>query len=294
MEWLRVREDGVYVDCTAGSGGHSERIAQVLRNGRLIALDCDPSSVEIAKRRLSVFSNVTVVHRNYGELAEVLETCGAGRVDGVLIDAGVSSMQLDDPARGFSFQEKGPLDMRMDATQGISAAEYLATIRESDLTQVLRAYGDVGPARRVARSIIQRRKARRLKTTRDLAEAVGEALPFVQGMPDETRTVFQAIRVAVNDEFRQLEAGVLQAVEALAPGGRLVVITFHSGEDRIAKNVLRDASHERRECFPDGRLRERIPPRLRLLTARPVQPGAAERQANPRSHSAKLRAAERL
>jgi len=295
LDWLAVRPEGVYVDCTAGAGGHAEQIARRLTTGRLIALDRDPHAVALSRERLARFPQATVLHRNYGELTAVLRELAAGPVDGVLIDAGVSSMQLDDPARGFSFQEEGPLDLRMDATAGPTAAEFLARITEHDLARLLREYGDVGPAQRIASAIVSRQRAGRMRTTADLAEAVQEALAFVtRGMPAEVRTVFQALRIAVNEELRWLETGLMQSIEALAPGGRLVVIAFHSGEDRIVKNVFRAAGRPRRERYPDGRTRSVTEPVLKILTRRPVTPGAAEIAANPRARPAKLRAAERL
>jgi 16S rRNA (cytosine1402-N4)-methyltransferase len=248
----------------------------------------------LARERLAEYSNVTVLHRNFGELAEVLKEFGIDRIDGALIDAGYSSMQLDDAQRGFSFQEEGPLDMRMDRTAGPTAAQWLAEVSEPELARVLREYGDVGPARRIARAIHRRRDSQGLRTTRDLVEAVADALDFVHGMPEETRTVFQAVRMAVNDELRWLEAGLRAGLEVLAPGGRIVVISFHSGEDRIVKNTFRAASRVQRELYPDGRVRARIPARIRILTPKPVQPGPEEVRNNPRAHSARLRAVEGL
>ncbi len=295
LEWLRVRPQGTYVDCTAGAGGHAEAIARQLCGGRLIALDRDPEAVERARERLAVYPTVQVFHRNYDELAQILAELGIRHIEGVLIDAGVSSMQLDDPARGFSFQQDGPLDMRMDPTSGLSAAERLAQMNEGELARVLRDYGDVGPAQRIARGILGRARAGRLSTTKDLRDAVAEALSFVRGVPDETRTVFQAIRILVNDELRRLEAVLRgQILPALSPEGRVVVITFHSGEDRIVKNVFRDASRPRRLFRPDGRLEREEPPMAAVLTPKPIEPDEAECRANPRAKSAKLRAAERL
>lgn len=295
LEWLRVLPQGTYVDCTAGAGGHAEAIARQLSGGRLIALDRDPAAVELARARLVRFPAAQVLHRNYDELAQVLMELGIRHIEGVLIDAGVSSMQLDNPARGFSFQHDGPLDMRMDPTTGLSAAQYLAQVDEAELVRVLRDYGDVGPARRIARGIHARARANRLATTADLREAVSESLDFVHGTPEEIRTVFQAVRIAVNDELRRLEATLReQIVPALAPGGRVVVIAFHSGEDRVVKNALREASRPRRTFRPDGRLEKQEPPLLRVLTPKPIEPDQAECRANPRAKSAKLRAAERL
>ncbi len=294
MEYLAVRPKGVVVDCTAGLGGHSALIAAALEGGRLIALDRDPASVATVQDRLSSFQNVTVLHRNYGCLRAVLDELHLERVDGVLIDAGLSSRQLDDPERGFSFQESGVLDMRMDTSAGMTAREYLARTPEAELGRILKEYGDVRPARRIAAALVRRREANRLVTTEDLAAAVAEALPFVSGCPDETRTVFQAIRMAVNEEIRWLETGLEQAVDALAPGGRLVAISFHSGEDRLVKNVLRAAAHPRLELTPDGRVKSRWPARLKVLTPKPVTADGTEIGQNPRARSARLRAAVRL
>ncbi len=294
LDGLRIREGGTYVDGTVGGGGHASLIAEALTGGRLIAMDRDPESVARAQARLARFPGVTLLHRNYGELAEVLRELGIGFVDGILIDAGLSSIQLDDPRRGFTFQEEGPLDMRMDTSQGLTAAQYLSHVREDELAETLRSYGDVGPARRIARAIVKRSKSGAMKTTRDLADAVSESLDFVHGMPEETRTVFQAVRIAVNEEYNWLEAGLRQALDVLAPGGRLAVIAFHSGEDRIAKRVLQDVSRTKEILWPDGRVRERLAPVVRVLTPKPVQADAEEIRFNPRAHSARLRVAERL
>ena len=295
MAWLNVRAGGTYVDCTVGLAGHAARIAKALKGGRLIALDRDPASVALACERLDPFHKVTVLHRNYGDLGAVLDEVGVEQADGILIDAGLSSRQLDDPDRGFSFQKEGPLDMRLDPTSGPTARERLATISEPELARVLKAYGDVGPARRIAAAIVRRRGGRGLETTKDLAEAVAEALPFVrERLPEETRTCFMAIRVLVNEELRWLETGLEQAIDALAPAGRLVVIAFNSNEDGIVKRVLRNAGRPRHERYPDGRTRAVHAPRLAVLTRRPVRPSAQEVRENPRASSGRLRAAQRL
>jgi len=294
LHWLGIRPDGIYVDGTAGAGGHSALIAARLEGGRLLALDRDPSAVALAAERLKPWPSAEAVHANYGEMAAVLAARGIDAVDGVLIDAGVSSMQLNEAERGFSFQNDGPLDMRMDPSRGESARDYLGRVTEAELVETLRGYGDVGPVRRIVRAILERRGDNRLETTKDLAAAVTEGLAGGRGLPDETRPVFQAIRIAVNEELRWLRTGLEQAVSVLRPGGRLVVLTFHSGEDRIAKTVLREASRKRNVLRPDGRTERVEPPRLRVLTPKPVSASPEEVAANSRSKSAKLRAGERL
>ncbi|HOD49853.1 MAG TPA: 16S rRNA (cytosine(1402)-N(4))-methyltransferase RsmH [Candidatus Hydrogenedentes bacterium] len=294
VAWLDIREDGCYVDCTAGAGGHSERIAARLRGGRLLAIDRDPLAVEITRRRLEGYAQAEVVHGNYAELCELLRGYGLETVDGVLIDAGVSSMQLDRPERGFSFQEDGPLDMRMDTSGGISAAGLLAEQTAETLAKLLRAYGDVRFPGRIARSVVERRDHGKLNSTRELADAVRDAVPRKALANDEVRQVFQAVRIAVNDELGSLDRGLHAAMRVLGEGGRLVVIAFHSGEDRIVKRFLQDQSRAHRVLHVDGRVKEVVPPLLRVLTKKPVVPDVDEVRANPRAHSARLRAAERL
>ena len=295
LEYLRIQEDGVYVDCTAGAGGHSALIAERLsEKGTLIAIDRDPVAVTLTRERVKSFPQVQVVRGNYQDLAARLAQCGITELDGVLIDAGVSSMQLDDPERGFTFQETGPLDMRMDPEAGASAAEYLERVEESELARILREYGDLKRAKRIAHAICRRRDAAPLETTKDLADVVAEVFDFVQGTPEETRTVFQAIRIEVNEELQGLESVLYQAIDMLRSGGRLVCITFHSGEDRIAKSVFRAAAQKRRALHPDGRVKEVLPAVVKVLTRKPVRPTREEIRANPRARSAKLRAAEKV
>ena len=281
------------MDCTAGAGGHSAALAERLGTGRLIALDRDADAVAAARARLAAYPQATVLHRNYGELAAVLSELGIAAVDGVLLDAGCSSMQLDTGFRGFSFQEEGPLDMRMDRSRGPTAAELLSTVDVPELAAILKDFGDVRPAKRIAQVLVERGRQGRLRTTQDLRDAVAEALPFVQGMPEETRTVFQAIRMAVNDELRWLEEGLRQAIAVLAPGGRLVAIAFHSGEDRVVKRVFREASRKHRALAEDGRVTAVHPARVVELTPKPERPSAAEVAANSRAASARMRVVEK-
>jgi len=293
LAYLRVRPDGHYVDATAGAGGHSALIAEQLTSGRLIAVDRDPSAVALASKRLKKYKQARVVQGNYGNLGQILADEGLANVDGVLIDAGVSSMQLDEAGRGFSLQEEGPLDMRM-TPEGTTAATFLSTLSVEELRDILKKYGDVPKARRIAKAILARRNANTLNTTSDLREAVAEGLGITKKTPDEAYQVFQAIRIAVNDELRWLDMGVEQAVHHLNPEGRIVVISFHSGEDGVVKKVLKKYSKKRHELKPDGRIERVIPPELRLVTKRPVTPTEAEIRENPRARSAKLRAAEKL
>ena len=294
MHWLAVRPDGIYVDGTAGAGGHSALIAAQLKDGLLLALDRDPAAVAMASERLAPFPQARVRRANYADLAAPLAELGRGLADGILIDAGCSSMQIDDAARGFSFQEDGPLDMRMSPDTGESAAERLRRLPAGEIETLLRTYGDVGPAGRIAASIKEFARTGRLETTKDLVKAVQAALPFISKVPDEVRTVFQAVRIAVNDELGALHNGIAAAIDCLNPGGRLVVIAFHSGEDRVVKQAMRAASRRVRTLAPDGRVQSVAPPRLTILTPGPVAADAGECLRNPRAKSAKLRAAEKL
>ncbi len=293
LDYLEIKEDGTYVDCTAGAGGHSESIARCLTGGRLIAIDCDEDAIRLATERLKMYRQAQVVRGNYSELKTILASLGIATVEGILIDAGVSSMQLDTPFRGFSFQREGPLDMRMNTDVGETAETVLATIDEVELARILRENGDLSRPKRIASAICARRDGGRMKTTQDLAAAVSEAFPYVTGVPEEVRTVFQAIRMEVNQELPRLETGLHQAIDVLGAGGRLVVISFHSGEDRIAKRVLRDASRKQEYRSPDGRVLETIPPTLKRLTRKPICASEDEIRANPRSRPARLRAAEK-
>lgn len=294
LDYLAIRPDGIYVDCTAGAGGHSSLIAERLDGGRLIALDQDPLAVEMASARLVRYSGCEVVHARYDSLDAVLAERGVRGVDGILLDAGVSSMQLDRAERGFSLDRDGPLDMRMNPTTGLSAARWLASTDEGGLAEALRAYGDVGPAKRIAKVIKARSLAGRMSRTLDLVEAVSEALDFVQGTPDETRTVFQAVRIAVNDELKVLRRALEKGVQELNSDGRFVVIAFHGTEDGVVKDVFRALSRKRLERYPDGRTKSETPPLARLLTRKPVTPTADEVRENSRAKSARLRAVARV
>lgn len=293
LRLLQIVADGTYVDATAGAGGHAARIAALLPGGRLIAVDRDPQAVALASARLQGHACATVIKANYSELQKILSGLGITAVDGILLDAGVSSVQLDTPERGFSLQSDGPLDMRMDTTGDVDAATWLAQARVDEIESVLRAYGDVAPAGRIARVIAARCREQRMERTSDLVAAVREALDFVSADPEEIRTVFQAVRIAVNEELKHLEQGLRQAAQLLAVRGRLVVISFHSGEDRVVKQVFRELTRPAIRLHPDGRVREKTAPAFRLVLPKPLTPGEEEIRANPRSKSAKMRVIER-
>lgn len=292
VDGLKVRADGVYVDCTFGRGGHSREIlARLGRRGRLIALDRDPAAIaargEIDDERLQL------THSNFGRLREVLQEYGAPPVDGILLDLGVSSPQLDDAARGFSFRADAPLDMRMDTSRGVTAAEWLAGADEREIREVIRNYGEERFAKQIAAAIVDARTRSAFATTRQLAGIVAQVVRTREpGQNPATRT-FQAIRIHVNQELEELTLALPQCVELLAPGGRLVVISFHSLEDRIVKRFLR--GHSQPPQLPKRlpvRAAELPQPKLRLI-GRMQRADAAEVAANPRARSAVMRVAER-
>lgn len=292
---LNLRPNGVYVDGTFGRGGHTAAILEGLGpHGRLLALDRDPDAARWAAQQFGDDPRFTFIQTPFRRLATVLEEQGClGQVNGILLDLGVSSPQLDDAERGFSFRRHGPLDMRMDPLAGVSAADWLNRIGEAELDQVLVEYGEERFHRRVARAIVSARRQTLLTTTTQLATLVAAVVPTREpGRHPATRT-FQAIRIAVNDELGELQAALPQAVSALAAGGRLAVISFHSLEDRMVKQFLREQAKGRELPLglpvmgkPEGQT-------LRLI-GRAIRPGAAEATANPRAHSATLRIAERL
>jgi 16S rRNA (cytosine1402-N4)-methyltransferase len=279
LEHLEPSRGGLFIDCTVGLGGHARAL---LEGGasRLIGLDRDPAAVEAARSALNGFGDrVEVVHEDYRRLNAVLDERGVTNVDGVLVDLGVSSMQLDAPDRGFSFRQDAPLDMRMDTTAGPTAAEAIREVDERTLADVIYEFGEERHSRRVARAIVAARAQAPIETTGRLADIVRRAIPRkgYSRIDPATRT-FQAIRIWVNRELEGLDAFLGDAARRLAVDGRMAVITFHSLEDRIAKHTLRALQSE-----DFG---------LRIRTKRPVVPGEAEIERNPRARSAKLRAAE--
>ena len=291
VDALALRPEGIYVDGTFGRGGHSRPILERLGpRGRLIALDRDPQAVEAAREvRDARFS---IVHTAFSALAQALDAQGAAQAQGMLFDLGVSSPQIDDPARGFSFRADGPLDMRMDTTQGQSAADWLAAASEAQLREVIGGYGEERFAKQVAAAIAAARRNAPIRTTRELADLVGAAVRTREPGQDPATRTFQALRIFVNRELEEVSLMLPQAVERLAPGGRLAVIAFHSLEDRIVKRFLLSCA---RPVLPrDLPLRaSEMPQALLTILGKPMRPSAAEIAANPRARSAVLRVAER-
>lgn len=291
VDALAIRPDGAYVDATFGRGGHSRLILDRLGpRGRLIALDKDAQAVAAAKRISD--ARFCAVHASFEELAEVLERLGLEGVDGVLLDLGVSSPQLDDAARGFSFRRDGPLDMRMDTSRGQTAAQWLATASEAEIREVIRDYGEERFAKQIAKAIVAARQRQPVVTTGQLAAIVGAAVRTREKNKDPATRTFQAVRIHLNQELAHLSLALPQILDLLTPGARLAVISFHSLEDRIVKRFMRDAARADVPIRLPLRARELPQPRLRLI-GKPVRPSAAETAANPRARSATLRVAER-
>ncbi|RIL10767.1 16S rRNA (cytosine(1402)-N(4))-methyltransferase [bacterium] len=290
---LRPHAGGRYVDGTLGGGGHARAILEASApDGRLLGLDRDPAALARARERLAPFgARAVCVHASFGDLGAVADGHGFTPIDGVVLDLGFSSDQLDDPARGFSFQAAGPLDMRLDPGAPVRAADLVNDLPEDALADLLYRYGDERRSRRIARAIVA---SRPVETTTELAAIVARAAGGRAGRIHPATRTFQALRIAVNGELDALTDVLPQVVDRLVPGGRLAVISFHSLEDRIVKHALRD---EARDCLcppelPVCRCDHRA--RLRLVTRRPIEPSAAEVLANPRARSARLRVAERL
>lgn len=297
LEYLQPTRGGRFIDATFGGGGHSRAILDASApGGTLLALDADPAAIARGgSLRAEYGRRLSIVHGNFRDIASLARRAGFAQVDGILIDLGLSSFQLDEPARGFAFRFSGPLDMRFDPAQPMSAAEIVNTWPEQDIVRLLFDFGEEPKARRIARAIVTERSGSIIETTDRLAAVVERAVGGRRGQAihPATRT-FQALRIAVNGELDALRQALDGATDLLAPGGRLVVIAFHSLEDRIVKTFFRT---EASDCIcPPG-----IPvcicghqARLRVLTGRPVRPTDEEERVNPRSRSARLRAAERL
>ena len=297
LQWINTRSDGVYCDGTLGGGGHSEAILKASGGTAVLyGIDRDKTAIAAASERLKKYPGFHALRGNFHDGKELLREAGAGLLDGVLLDLGVSSPQLDTPERGFSYHADAPLDMRMDRSRGMTAAEFLNTVDEREIARVIREYGEEKWAARIAKIICEHRKEKPLETTFDLVDAVDAAIPKAVRRKDDghpARRTFQAIRIAVNDELAPLEQALKDFTDCLKPGGRICVITFHSLEDRIVKNCFRSLEHPC-ICPPKAPIctcgRK---PSVKVLAGGAVAPTAEETERNPRARSAKLRVAEK-
>lgn len=292
---LRVREGGRYLDATFGRGGHTAAILErVGEQGRVVAIDRDPQAIRAGHERFAAERRLTLVHSPFSELMRVVMEMGlVGRFDGVLLDLGVSSPQLDDALRGFSFAHDGPLDMRMNDSSGMTAAAWLAKVPEHELARVIREFGEERFAKRIARAIVQSRNVQPITRTTQLAEIVANAVPTREpGKHPATRT-FQAIRIQVNHELEEIETALSGTLAVLAPGGRLCAISFHSLEDGLVKRFMQQQSQEDPIYAGLPMVPEHARPKLTRV-GRAVHPSAAEVASNPRARSAIMRVAERV
>jgi 16S rRNA (cytosine1402-N4)-methyltransferase len=294
IEGLNVNPNGIYVDGTAGGGGHSSEILKCLTSGRLICIDQDPDAISTLTERFKKNENALIVKGNFADIKELLEQRGVFRVDGVLLDIGVSSHQLDTSERGFSFHEDAPLDMRM-SQKGATAADLINSLPYDELKKIIYDYGEEKYAPSIAKGIVESRQQKPIETTLELAEIVKSNVPQkVRRDGHPARKTFQAIRIEVNSELEGLDQAVRDFVKVLKPGGRLAIITFHSLEDRIVKNVFADLA-KGCECPKDfpvcvcGKT-----PQVKLITRKPVIAGEKELKENNRAHSAKLRVLEKI
>lgn len=296
VDALAVKPEGVYVDGTLGRAGHSREIAKQLTTGRLIAIDRDAAALEAAPGRLGpLMDKVTLLHGNFADLDSLLDSAGEDKVDGLLFDLGVSSPQLDDETRGFSYWKDAPLDMRMDTSAPLTARDVVNEWPQEELKRILRDYGEERYAAQIAAKVVKRREERPIETTLELADLIRSAMPAaaLREKQHPAKRSFQAIRIAVNDELAAIPQMLEQALERLNPGGRLAVITFHSLEDRPVKAAMQSWA-KGCTCPPD------FPvcvcgnkPKAKLITRKPILPGEEELNANPRARSAKLRVAEK-
>ncbi|GED30615.1 16S rRNA (cytosine(1402)-N(4))-methyltransferase RsmH [Brevibacillus centrosporus] len=295
---LNIRPGGIYVDCTLGGAGHSSLIAsQLTEGGRLIAIDQDDWALDNARERLSAYMDrVTLVKSNFRHIKDIVSDLGLDGVDGVLFDLGVSSPQLDEGERGFSYNADAPLDMRMDQQAALTAYDIINEWEEEEIAKVIWEYGEEKFSRRIARQIVQYRAKQPVQTTGELVELIKEGIPAAARRtgPHPAKRTFQAIRIAVNDELNAFKEAVADAISVLRPEGRVSVITFHSLEDRICKQVYQELS---KGCtcppsFPICACGNKAT--VKVITRKPILPSAEELEANPRARSAKLRVAEKL
>ena len=297
LDGLNIKPDGIYVDGTLGGAGHSTQIAKRLTTGRLIGIDRDPVALKAAGERLAPYAkNVTLIHSNFCEIATVLKDLGISGVDGILLDLGVSSPQLDDSSRGFSYMADAPLDMRMNAQDVLDAKQVVNAWSQEELKRILYTYGEERYAPQIAAAICRRREEKEIETTLELVDIIRNAMPpaALREKQHPAKRSFQAIRIAVNDELGSVEKVMADAIPVLNPGGRLAVITFHSLEDRIVKTAMTAAS---RGCtcppsFPVCVCGKK--PQVKLISRKPIVATQQELDVNPRSRSAKLRVCEKI
>lgn len=295
LDGLAIKPDGIYIDATFGRGGHSgEILSQLGEQGRLIAFDRDPQAIEAAKR-FTDDKRFTIVHSPFADMAEVIESMSlTGEIDGVLMDLGVSSPQLDDAERGFSFLRDGPLDMRMDTSRGQSAAEWLAEADEQDITQVIKEFGEEKFGKRIAHAIVNERKVNPITRTSELVRIIDQAMPVKDKFKHPATRTFQGIRIYINAELEQLRVGLKAATAILKPKGRLAVISFHSLEDRLVKRFMKEQS--KGKAVPHGlplTQQEIDADKVLSLIGKAIKPGEDELAVNVRSRSAVLRVAEK-
>ncbi len=297
IDALNIKPDGIYLDGTLGGAGHSSQIAQRLTTGRLIGVDRDTVALEAAKQRLAPWMDrVTLVHSNFSEIASILDDLGLDKIDGMLFDLGVSSPQLDDGSRGFSYMADAPLDMRMNREDGLTAYHVVNEWPREELRRILFDYGEERYAPLIAAAIERKRAEKPIETTMELVDIIRSAMPpqALREKQHPAKRSFQAIRIAVNDELGSVDRMLAAAVDRLNPGGRLAVITFHSLEDRIVKSAMNQASKgctcppEFPVCVCGNK------PKVKVLTRKPIVSGKEELDENPRARSAKLRVAERV
>ncbi len=297
VDELAVKEDGIYVDCTLGGAGHSEKIAKQLTTGHLYCFDQDEVALQAAKERLAPYADrITFIHSNFKYLKLSLRTYGVKRVDGVLYDLGVSSPQFDTPERGFSYRFDAPLDMRMDQNSPLTARDIVNDWPYEELVRIFFRYGEEKFAKNIARKIEQRREEQPIETTGELVELIKEGIPAAKrrtgGHP--AKRVFQALRIAVNDELGAMEKSIQEALEMIQIGGRVAVITFHSLEDRLCKTMFREVSAQP-DLPPNFPIvPEHLKPNYRLVNRKPIAPSEEEVEANRRARSARLRVIERV
>jgi 16S rRNA (cytosine1402-N4)-methyltransferase len=295
IDGLNIKPDGIYVDGTMGGAGHSKEIVKrISKNGLLVGIDRDEEAICVAKERLKEFPNVQFIHDNHDNIKEILENLNIPKVDGILLDLGVSSYQLDERNRGFSYMGEGDLDMRMDQTQSLTAKDVVNNYSEEDLAKIIFEYGEEKFSRAISRKILEKRKEKKIETTDELVKIIEEVIPRRKGEGHPAKRTFQAIRIEVNNEIKPLYNTIINSIDCLKSGGRLCVLTFHSLEDRAVKNAFNDSIGK---CT--------CPPGLpycvcgaktkgKIITKKPMLPTEEEMEENSRSKSAKLRIFEKI